>query len=302
MIISLICSMKRMRFSVEENSMYREMIQRERDLQEKLKSFMENTIERWMRSFENEDFLHLNEPLLRKEKKYYVVNIKPEVRRRRFSSIRSRSIICSFSLLSMKFHVSIKYPTFLSLLPSKNSTSTSIDFKIIYSISVLSIQSTNPTIFLPFFSEYITKSYRHIFDHILIIEQPIIQDELTSIENNLDKASSVISLNIDRGTQFESEILRIINLDSTDFLRHLRRSIHDFEERLFQSKSNLEQIQKILKRFLKTPLYSRGETRQDPLLMVYDKEDRIFKRNNELYEIGIRFQDILKVRFSQSVD
>lgn len=89
----------------------------------------------------------------------------------------------------------------------------------------------------------------------------------------------------------------IIDLDSIDFIRHLRRTITDFEERLFQSKSNLQQINKILQRFLKTPLYSRGETRQDPLLIVYDKEDRVLKRNNELHDIGQRFQDLLKVRF-----
>jgi hypothetical protein len=78
-------------------------------------------------------------------------------------------------------------------------------------------------------------------------------------------------------------------------IRHLRRTISDFEERLFKSKSNLDEIQKILKYFIKTALYSRGETRQDPLLIVYDKEDRILKRNNELRDAGTRLQDILKV-------
>jgi hypothetical protein len=42
-------------------------------------------------------------------------------------------------------------------------------------------------------------------------------------------------------------------------------------------------------------LYSRGETRQDPLLIVYDKEDRVLKRNTELRDAGTRLQDILKV-------
>ncbi len=83
--------------------------------------------------------------------------------------------------------------------------------------------------------------------------------------------------------------------DSTDFIRYLRRMISDFEERLFKSKSNLDEIQTILKRFIKMALYSRGETRQDPLLIVYDKEDRVLKRNNELRDAGTRLQDILKV-------
>ncbi len=73
--------------------------------------------------------------------------------------------------------------------------------------------------------------------------------------------------------------------------------ISDFEERLFKSKSNLDDMQNILKRFIKTALYSRGEARQDPLLIVYEKEDRVLKRNNELRDSGLRLQDILKVSF-----
>lgn len=69
----------------------------------------------------------------------------------------------------------------------------------------------------------------------------------------------------------------------------------DFEERLFKSKSNLDEIQKILKHFIKTALYSRGETRQDPLLILYDKEDKVLKRYNELKDAGLHLQDILKV-------
>lgn len=65
---------------MEENSMYRDLLQRERDLQMKVKNFIESIIEQWMRSFDKEDFLHLNDPLLRKEKRYYVINVKSEVR------------------------------------------------------------------------------------------------------------------------------------------------------------------------------------------------------------------------------
>ncbi|CAF4408540.1 unnamed protein product, partial [Adineta steineri] len=97
--------------------------------------------------------------------------------------------------------------------------------------------------------DYITKSYRHIFDSILIIEYPLIRDELTIIENDLEKASTIMTLDI--------------NTDSTEFIRHLRIRISYFEERLFKSKSNLDDMQKLLKRFIKSALYSRGEIRQD---------------------------------------
>ena len=69
----------------------------------------------------------------------------------------------------------------------------------------------------------------------------------------------------------------------------------DFEERLFKSKSNLDEIRTILRRFMKTALYTRGETRQDPLLVVYEKENRVLRRNNELREAGSRLQDLVSV-------
>lgn len=73
--------------------------------------------------------------------------------------------------------------------------------------------------------------------------------------------------------------------------------IADFEERLFKSKSNLDEIQKLLKHFLKTPLYIRGETRQDSLIIINDKENKVLKRNNKLKNVGLHLQDILKVIF-----
>lgn len=83
--------------------------------------------------------------------------------------------------------------------------------------------------------------------------------------------------------------------DSIEFIHRLRTTINDFEARLFKSKSNLDDMQKLFKPFLKTALYSRGETRQNQLLIVYEKEDRVLKRNNELRNIGLHLQDILKV-------
>jgi len=52
---------------------------------------------------------------------------------------------------------------------------------------------------ITFYSDYITNSYRHIYDNILIIEYPLIHEELTAIENDLEKASTVITFNIDLG-------------------------------------------------------------------------------------------------------
>lgn len=50
--------------------------------------------------------------------------------------------------------------------------------------------------------DYITRCYRHIRDNVLIIEYPIIRDELTMIENDLEKANTIITWDIDSGIIF----------------------------------------------------------------------------------------------------
>lgn len=76
----------RIDFRIGENSIYEQIVRREKDLQEKLKNFITKTIDEWKHSFEKENFLHLNEPLLRKEENYYIINIKPTVRIANISS------------------------------------------------------------------------------------------------------------------------------------------------------------------------------------------------------------------------
>lgn len=104
-------------------------------------------------------------------------------------------------------------------------------------------------------------------------------NEWKSIENDLEKASTTITWNIEHS-------------DSTNFIHQLRQKLNDFEQRLFKSKTNLDEIKKYFQYFLKTPLYSRNENRQDPLLIISDKENR----NNKLKEIGFKLKEILKVK------
>ena len=59
--------------------MYEQVVEQERMLQKKLTDFIEQINQRWTAKLENDNLLHLAEPLLRKEKAYYFVNIKKEV-------------------------------------------------------------------------------------------------------------------------------------------------------------------------------------------------------------------------------
>ncbi|CAF3706752.1 unnamed protein product [Rotaria sordida] len=232
--------------NIKDNDIYKRIVEQEKNIQIKLDNFIENINQQWINLFQKENLLHLNEPLLRKENEYYIVNIKSELATALHEVMRLYQIpnlILSPEIEEFYQQIDRFQQQFIDL-------------------------------------DYITKSYRHIYDNVLIIEYPLIREELTIIENDLEKASTVVTFDID--------------IDSIDFIRRLRTTISDFEARFFKSKSNLDDMQKILKYFLKTALFSRGETRQDPLLIVYEKEDRVLKRNNELRDAGLRLQDILK--------
>ncbi|CAF3576543.1 unnamed protein product [Rotaria sordida] len=232
--------------NIKDNDIYKRIVEQEKNIQIKLDNFIENINQQWINLFQKENLLHLNEPLLRKENEYYIVNIKSELATALHEVMRLYQIpnlILSPEIEEFYQQIDRFQQQFIDL-------------------------------------DYITKSYRHIYDNVLIIEYPLIREELTIIENDLEKASTVVTFDID--------------IDSIDFIRRLRTTISDFEARFFKSKSNLDDMQKILKYFLKTALFSRGETRQDPLLIVYEKEDRVLKRNNELRDAGLRLQDTLK--------
>lgn len=55
------------------------ILHREHELQTKLNDFIEKVNREWIDRFQKENLLHLNEPLLRKENEYYLVNMKVEV-------------------------------------------------------------------------------------------------------------------------------------------------------------------------------------------------------------------------------
>ncbi|CAF3388923.1 unnamed protein product [Rotaria sp. Silwood1] len=246
--------LKTIDINIKDNDIYKRILEQEKNIQIKLHNFIENINQQWINLFQKENLLHLNEPLLRKENEYYIVNIKSELATALHEVMRLYQIpnlILSPEIEEFYKQIDRFQQQFIDL-------------------------------------DYITKSYRHIYDNVLIIEYPLIREELTTIENNLEKASTIVTFNIDT--------------DSPDFIRRLRTTISDFEARFFKSKSNLDDMQRILKHFLKTALFSRGETRQDPLLIVYEKEDRVLKRNNELRDAGLRLQDILKVRLQHSPD
>jgi len=77
--------------------------------------------------------------------------------------------------------------------------------------------------------------------------------------------------------------------------------VHDLESRLQKSKDNVEQIQKIMASWSKTPLFERLESKNSSLLYLADREERTRKRYEDIRLQGGKLQELLKVSLSVSL-
>ena len=72
----------------------------------------------------------------------------------------------------------------------------------------------------------------------------------------------------------------------------------DLETRVQKTKNNVEEIQKLMSTWSKLPLFTRKEEKNDTLLNLTDREERLNKRYNEIKAIGDQIHGLLKVNAS----
>lgn len=63
-----------------------------------------------------------------------------------------------------------------------------------------------------------------------------------------------------------------------EYIEQTRDKVHDLETRVQKAKDNVEDIQKIMTTWSKQPLFERKEEKNDTLLNLDDREDRLNKR------------------------
>ena len=80
-----------------------------------------------------------------------------------------------------------------------------------------------------------------------------------------------------------------------NYIESTREKVHDLETRVQKSKDNVEEIKKIMTTWSKTPLFERKEDKNDILLMLDDREDRINKRYTDVKTCGDKVHELLKV-------
>ena len=80
-----------------------------------------------------------------------------------------------------------------------------------------------------------------------------------------------------------------------EYIEETRDKVRDLEVRVQKSKDNVEEIQKIMSTWSKTPLFERREMKNERLLHLDDREDRLNKRYNEISASGEKLQELVKV-------
>ena len=82
-----------------------------------------------------------------------------------------------------------------------------------------------------------------------------------------------------------------------EYIEATREKVHDLETRVQKSKDNIEEIKKIMTTWSETPLFQRKEDKNDMLLMLDDRQDRINKRYADIKTNGEKVHELLKVIF-----
>ena len=76
--------------------------------------------------------------------------------------------------------------------------------------------------------------------------------------------------------------------------------VKDLEARVQKAKDNVDEIVKLMSTWSKTPLFTRKEEKNDTLLNLTDREERLNKRYTEIKMIGDQIHGLLKVVFVSS--
>ena len=80
-----------------------------------------------------------------------------------------------------------------------------------------------------------------------------------------------------------------------DYIETARDMVHDLEMRVQKAKDNVEKLQKIMASWSKTSLFERKEGKNESLLNLDDRNDRLKKRYNEIEAAGQQLHTLLDV-------
>ena len=121
--------------------------------------------------------------------------------------------------------------------------------------------------------------YNKVRETVLEVEFPLIEGQLEEIDVQLQKAEKDLNWNSE---------------GAWEYIQETRDKVHDLEQRVQKTKDNVEQIQKVMATWTKLPLFERKEGKNETLLNIDDRDDRLRKRYEEIAKAGEQIHNLLK--------
>ncbi|XP_074840744.1 dynein axonemal heavy chain 11 isoform X2 [Carettochelys insculpta] len=125
--------------------------------------------------------------------------------------------------------------------------------------------------------ELVVQWYNKLKQTVLEVEYPLIETELTAIDDQLREA--------EEGFTWQEE-------NCWNYIEQVRATVYDLEQRVQQSKENIKTIQHIMSAWAEHTLLSRKDNRKDALLNLEDKGDRLTKKYKLLKEDGYKIHQL----------
>ena len=122
--------------------------------------------------------------------------------------------------------------------------------------------------------------YNKVRETVLEVEFPLVESQLMSIDQQLQKSEKDLSWEGD---------------GVWEYIQETRDQVRDLEKRVQKTKDNVDLIKKIMEEWSKTPLFERKELKDVALLALDDREERLNKRYGEITAAGERIHTLVKV-------
>ncbi|XP_039265498.2 dynein beta chain, ciliary-like [Styela clava] len=121
--------------------------------------------------------------------------------------------------------------------------------------------------------------YNHVRQNVLDVEFPLVSSQLDEVDQVLAKAEKNLSWNCD---------------GIWEYIQETRDKVDDLQVRVQKTKTNVEQIEAVMKKWAETPLFERKIDIKGSLLNLDDRKDRLAKRYESIRVDGEKIHQLIQ--------
>ncbi|KAL3857821.1 hypothetical protein ACJMK2_012454, partial [Sinanodonta woodiana] len=121
--------------------------------------------------------------------------------------------------------------------------------------------------------------YNKVRNNVLDVEFPLIQGQVQDLDMQLQKAEESLNWNSD---------------GIWKYIEETRDKVFDLERRVQKTKDNVEEVRKLMATWSKVPLFVRKEEKNDTMINLDDRENRLNIRYTEIRMIGEKIHGLLE--------